>query len=77
MVVAYRSENRWVSRFWNGDLAPENAALVDYHELDRRHEVSWKQAARTAEFGTLYKRPMSSSGRSSFEVIIQNFQMAD
>ncbi|CAH2267253.1 jg14721 [Pararge aegeria aegeria] len=60
---------------WNGSPAPVSAALVDA-QIDEQSTLSASQVAagskrqKTLEFGTPYKRPMSSSGRISVDMIM-------
>ncbi|CAH2243578.1 jg12888 [Pararge aegeria aegeria] len=68
------SENR-VLRCWNGDPAQVNAAFV----RPQRYEPTTSNESLGAagnnprycvDFGTPYKRPMSSSGLQSVEVMM-------
>ncbi|CAH2234699.1 jg4685 [Pararge aegeria aegeria] len=63
-----------VPRCWNGDPAQENAALVGPQQDGQTTSNESLGAAghkrpRNVDFGTPYKRPMSSSGLQSVEVI--------
>ncbi|CAH2207689.1 jg25673, partial [Pararge aegeria aegeria] len=64
-----------VPRCWSGNLAPVNAALVDPQpggdttSNEPRVAAGYKRL-RTVDFGTPYKRPMSSSGRQSVDLMI-------
>ncbi|CAH2211540.1 jg26513 [Pararge aegeria aegeria] len=50
-------------------LGLKGAAL--FGPQDKRHQTSrWEPLEATVDFGTLYKRPISSSGLESVEVIM-------
>ncbi|CAH2236729.1 jg16969 [Pararge aegeria aegeria] len=75
MGGAHSSENRWTLRFrkcWSGSPAPVNAELVDSQPGGETtlNELRGAKPTRIAEFGTPHKRPMSSSGRQSVEVMM-------
>ncbi|CAH2268020.1 jg10209 [Pararge aegeria aegeria] len=60
---------------WSGNPAPVNAALVDPQPGGRTTSSESRQAAgykrpRIVEFETPYKRPMSSSGRQSVDLMM-------
>ncbi|CAH2226567.1 jg5216 [Pararge aegeria aegeria] len=50
---------------WNGDLALVNAARTSNESLG----ATGNRLPRTVDFGTPYKRPMSSRGLQSVEVM--------
>ncbi|CAH2217573.1 jg16807, partial [Pararge aegeria aegeria] len=59
---------------WNGSPELVSAALVDPQRggqttLSASQVAAGSKRLRTVEFGTPYKRPMSSSGRLSFYMI--------
>ncbi|CAH2236066.1 jg7355 [Pararge aegeria aegeria] len=64
-----------VPRCWNGSPELVSAALVD-PQLGGQTTLSESQVSagskrhRTVEFGTPYKRPMSSSGRLSVDMMM-------
>ncbi|CAH2240790.1 jg2490 [Pararge aegeria aegeria] len=65
----------WSPRCWNGSPALANAALVDPRRGGRTTLGASQVAAgfkrhKTVEFGTPYKRPMSSSGRLSVDMMM-------
>ncbi|CAH2269129.1 jg27384 [Pararge aegeria aegeria] len=66
-----------VPRCWNGSPALVNAALVDPRRGGRTLGASQLAAGskrhKTVEFGAPYKRPMSSSGRLSIDVMMMRF----
>ncbi|CAH2230610.1 jg19039 [Pararge aegeria aegeria] len=62
-----------VPRCWNGDPAQVNAVLVGPQQGGQTTSNESMGAAgskrpRTVDFGTLYKRPMSSCGLQSVDV---------
>ncbi|CAH2243792.1 jg12706 [Pararge aegeria aegeria] len=64
-----------VLRYWNGDLAPVNAALVGPQRGGQMPSGESLGAAggkrpRTVYCGTPYKRPMSSSGRRLVDMMM-------
>ncbi|CAH2229038.1 jg329 [Pararge aegeria aegeria] len=64
-----------VRKCWNGSPALVNAALVDPRRGGRTTLSASQVAAgfkrhRNVEFGTPYKRPMSSSGRLSVDMMM-------
>ncbi|CAH2241464.1 jg15661 [Pararge aegeria aegeria] len=66
--------SRW-KRWWNGDPAQVNAALVGPQRGGQTTsheslEAAGNKRPRTVDCGTPYKRPMSSSGLQSVEVMI-------
>ncbi|CAH2264220.1 jg22475 [Pararge aegeria aegeria] len=71
MGGAHSSENRWTFPH----PAPVSAALVDPQpggkttSNELRGGAGYKRP-RIVEFGTQYKRPMPSSGRQSFDLML-------
>ncbi|CAH2232241.1 jg2963 [Pararge aegeria aegeria] len=64
-----------VPRCWNDSPALVNAALIDPRRGGRTTLGASQIAAgfkqhKTVEFGTPYKRPMSSSGRLSVDMMM-------
>ncbi|CAH2240787.1 jg2487 [Pararge aegeria aegeria] len=62
-----------VPRCWNGSPELVSAALVDPQRggqttLSASQVAAGSKRHRTVEFGTPYKRPMSSSGRLSVDM---------
>ncbi|CAH2229729.1 jg4498 [Pararge aegeria aegeria] len=79
--IVRRRDGRW-TRCWNGSHALVNAALIDSRRGGRTTLGASQVAAgskrhKTVEFGTPYKRPMSSSGRLSVDMILKrhNFRL--
>ncbi|CAH2236332.1 jg10714 [Pararge aegeria aegeria] len=78
MGGAHSLENRWTLGFQgarNGDPAPINAALVGPQRGGQTTSKEPLGAAgnkrpRTVDFGTPYKRPMSSSGLQPVKVMM-------
>ncbi|CAH2207399.1 jg422 [Pararge aegeria aegeria] len=74
--IARRIDGRWGSiPYWNGDSAQVNAALVGPQRggqttLNESPGAAGNKRPRTVDFGTPYKRPMSSSELQSVEVMI-------
>ncbi|CAH2259291.1 jg10036 [Pararge aegeria aegeria] len=73
--IARRTDGRGVPRCWNGDPAQVNAVLVGPQRGGQTTSNESLGAAgnkrpRTVDFGTLYKRPMSSSALQSVEVMM-------
>ncbi|CAH2208231.1 jg27972 [Pararge aegeria aegeria] len=71
--IVRRRDGRWVPRCWNGSPALVIAALVDSRRGGRTTLGASQVAAgfkrhNTVEFGTPYKRPMSSRGRLSVDL---------
>ncbi|CAH2238058.1 jg9756 [Pararge aegeria aegeria] len=68
-----------VPRSWNGDPAQVNAALVGPKRGGQTTSIkslgaTGNQRPRTVEVGTSYKRPMSSGGLQSVEVMMMSGQ---
>ncbi|CAH2238462.1 jg23933 [Pararge aegeria aegeria] len=66
---------------WNGNPALVNAALVDplrggQTTSNESLGAAGNMRPRTVDFGTPYKRPMSSSGLQSVEVMLMKFSTA-
>ncbi|CAH2247269.1 jg15458 [Pararge aegeria aegeria] len=64
-----------VPRCWNGSPELVSAALVDPQRggqttLSASQVAAGSKRHRTVEFGTSYKRPMSSSGRLSIDMMM-------
>ncbi|CAH2239682.1 jg12458 [Pararge aegeria aegeria] len=64
-----------VPRCWNGSPVLVSAALVDPQRggqttLSASQVAAGSKRLRTVELGTPYKRPMSSSGRLSVDVMM-------
>ncbi|CAH2233760.1 jg3622 [Pararge aegeria aegeria] len=81
MGGAHSSENRWTLGFQGvrvANPAPVSAALVDPQpggqtiSNESRGAAGYKQP-RIVEFGTPYKKPMSSSGRQSVDLMMMMF----
>ncbi|CAH2239804.1 jg20737 [Pararge aegeria aegeria] len=71
--IARRSDGRWGSRCLNGDPAHVNAALVGPKLGGHQNEPlgsAGNKWPRTVDFGTPYKRPMSSSVLQSIGVMM-------
>ncbi|CAH2236540.1 jg8022 [Pararge aegeria aegeria] len=69
-----------VPRCWNGDPAHVKAALVGPQHGGQTTSneslgAAGSKRTRTVDFGTLYKRPMSSSGLQSVEVMMMMMMM--
>ncbi|CAH2232348.1 jg4265 [Pararge aegeria aegeria] len=78
MGGAYSSEEVWC---WNGSPVLVNAALVDPRRGGRTTLGASQVAAglkrhKTVEFGTPYKRPMSSSGPVSVDLMVESHKHA-
>ncbi|CAH2207530.1 jg23329 [Pararge aegeria aegeria] len=70
MGGAYRSLNFEVPRCWNGDPVKVKPALVGPQRgglttSNESLEAAGNKRPRPVDFGTTYKRPMSSSGLQS------------
>ncbi|CAH2263873.1 jg21595 [Pararge aegeria aegeria] len=73
--IARGTDGRWGSKVleWRPRTGKRSVGRPP-NEVDRRHQTlgvarcRWKQAARTVDFGTLYERPVSSSGLQSVEL---------
>ncbi|CAH2229133.1 jg8068 [Pararge aegeria aegeria] len=68
------------SRCWNGSPVLVSAALVDPQRggqttLSASQVAVGSKRLRIVELGTPYKRPMSSSGRLSVDVMIQSLTL--
>ncbi|CAH2264379.1 jg18441 [Pararge aegeria aegeria] len=64
---------------WNGSPELVSAALVDpqrggHTTLSASQVAAGSKRHRTVEFGTPYKRPMSSSGRLSIDVMTYKYE---
>ncbi|CAH2253883.1 jg22190 [Pararge aegeria aegeria] len=70
----------WVPRSWSGNPAPVNTALGDPKpgrqttSSESRGAAGYKRS-KIVEFGTPYKRPISSSGRQSVDLMMMMMMM--
>ncbi|CAH2246980.1 jg10285 [Pararge aegeria aegeria] len=75
MGRAHSSEKRWTLGCWNGSPELVSAALVGPQRgaqttLSASQVAAGSKRLRTVELGTPYKRPISSSGRLSVDVMM-------